>query len=306
MTDLAVVIVTWNVRQLALEAVRSLIEDVEAHGPQTAIHIVDCASRDGTADAIAAAFPQVHVTASPENLGFGRANNLGIRLAGLNSPDTPSAVYLLNPDTITQPGATYTLYKTLMNDPAAGLVGAQLSYGDGRFQHSAFRFPGLRQLWVEFFPTPGRLIEGAFNGRYPRRDYEGQEPFEVDFVLGATMMLRREVIQQTGGFDEAFFMYCEEIDWAWRIREAGWRVLCVPAARVIHLGGQSTGQVQPDSVRHLWTSRLRLYRKHQPNWKYQLARRMIRTGMQRKLRHAGLSPALAQAYHDVIERTYSA
>ena len=79
----------------------------------------------------------------------------------------------------------------------------------GSFQHGAFIFPGLRQIYTEFFWTPGRFIEGQFNGRYPRSYYAGSEPFEVDFTLGATMMLRREVILQTGGFDEDFFMYCE-------------------------------------------------------------------------------------------------
>ncbi|MBL8157791.1 MAG: glycosyltransferase family 2 protein, partial [Anaerolineae bacterium] len=165
----------------------------------------------------------------------------------------PKAVYLLNPDTITQPGATRQLYDALMNAPDVGLVGAQLAYEDGSFQHSAFGFPGLRQLWTEFFPTPGRLIEGRFNGRYPRALYERGQAFDADCVLGATMMLRREVVEQTGGFDETFFMYCEEIDWAWRIHKAGWRVQCVPAARVVHLAGKSTSQVRPQSVINLWT-----------------------------------------------------
>jgi len=302
MTDLAVVIVTWNVRELALEAVRSLLADVGANGPQTDVYVIDCASHDGTPAAIQAAFPSVHVIASDENLGFGRGNNLGIREAGIGSPTSPKAVYLLNPDTITQPGATRQLYDALMADTHNGLVGAQLSYGDGSFQHSAFTFPGLRQLWVEFFPTPGRLIEGRFNGRYPRALYAADQPFEVDFVLGATMMLRREVIEQTGMFDEQFFMYCEEIDWAWRIKGAGWRVLCVPGAQVTHLGGQSTGQIRPQSVINLWTSRLRLYHKHHPAWKYWAARQLIMHGMQRKLNEPDLPPDVAGAYRTVYER----
>ncbi len=76
-------------------------------------------------------------------------------------------------------------------------MGAALEYGDGSFQHSAFMFPGLRQLWVELFPTPGRFYESAFNGRYDRTLYESGQPFAIDFPLGAAFMLRREVIQQT-------------------------------------------------------------------------------------------------------------
>ncbi|MBC7871851.1 MAG: glycosyltransferase family 2 protein, partial [Chitinophagaceae bacterium] len=162
--------------------------------------------------------------------------------------------------------------------------GARLTYGDGSFQHSAFHFPGLRQLWVEFFPTPGRFIEGTFNGRYPRHLIDSGQSFPVDFVLGATMMLKSEVIQQTGMFDENFFMYCEEIDWAWRIHNTGWDVFCVPAAHVVHLAGQSTSQVRARSVINLWTSRMYLFRKHHPAWKLILARFMIAAGMRLKAR----------------------
>ncbi|MFN8452962.1 MAG: glycosyltransferase, partial [Anaerolineae bacterium] len=126
----------------------------------------------------------------------------------------------------------------------------------------------------------------------------GGAPFVVDFVLGATMMLRREIVAQTGGFDEAFFMYCEEIDWAWRIHEAGWDVRCVPAARVTHLAGQSTAQVRPRSVVDLWTSRLLLVDKNYPAWKRPLARVLISTGMTYKLRGTG-DPALREAYQTV-------
>ncbi len=301
MTELAVVVVTWNVRELALDAVGSLLRDVEAHGPSTEVYVVDSASSDGTADAITRAFPQVHVTASPENLGFARANNVALRQIGFGSSgaNLPNAVYLLNPDTITQPGATRTLYNALLNDPKVGIVGAQLAYGDGSFQHGAFAFPGLRQLWVELFPTPGRLVESGFNGRYPPEAYQSQSPFPVDFVLGAALMLRREVIEQTGIFDEAFFMYCEEIDWAWRIHKAGWGARCVPSARVTHLSGQSSAQVRPRALLNLWTSRLLLFRKHYPPWKFMLAKRMISIGMQRKLHTPGISAEVADAYRQI-------
>lgn len=299
--DLAVIIVTWNVRDLALDALRSLYDDLATSGLNADVYVVDNASSDGTPDAIREQFPHVRLTASPENLGFVRGNNLALVQAGFGvpgSPNAPRAAYLLNPDTITTPGATRALYDALMTLPRAGLVGAALTYGDGSFQHGAFAFPGLRQLWAEFFPTPGRLIEGRFNGRYPRHLYQGAQPFEVDFTLGATMMLRREVIEQVGIMDEGFFMYCEEIDWAWRVRQAGYKVYSVPAAHVIHLGGQSTGQVRPQSVIHLWTSRLRLFARHYPAWKHAIACRMIAHGMARKAR-AEADPEVRAAYETV-------
>jgi GT2 family glycosyltransferase len=174
--QLAVVVVTWNVRALALDALRTLFDDLAASELDAQVYVVDSASSDGTPDAIASAFPQVRLTASAENLGFGKANNLAIRQI-MSATRPPDAIYLLNPDTMTQPGATRALYDALLAHPRAGLVGARLSYADGSFQPSAFVFPGLAQLWVEFFPTPGRMIEGRFNGRYPRALYESMRRF---------------------------------------------------------------------------------------------------------------------------------
>ncbi|RMG87674.1 MAG: glycosyltransferase family 2 protein [Chloroflexi bacterium] len=313
MLDLAVVIVTWNVRELVLNALKTLYDDLEQSGLSHIVYVVDSASSDDTPQAIADTFPQVKLYASEKNLGFAGGNNLALREMGFGKDvpedQLPRAVYLLNPDTLTHPGATRTLYDTLFMANDIGNVGAQLFYEDGSFQHGAFEFPGLRQLWVEFFPTSGRLIEGRFNGRYPRRLYDLGVPFEVDFTLGATMMLRREVIQQTGMFDESFFMYCEEIDWQWRMRKAGWRIFCVPQAHITHLAGKSTSQVRPQSIINLWTSRLYLFEKHYPAWKRFAAHNMLRLGIKRKLRQLEADTslttkerrALIDAYNSILQ-----
>lgn len=303
MPDLAVILVTWNTRDLIRGTLDTLYADLAGSGLSADVYVIDSASSDGTPEVVRQHYPQVRLTASPDNLGFGKSNNLGLRQAGFFDPqraDAPAAAYLLNPDTLTQPNATRTLYDTLLSDPRNGLVGARLSYEDGSFQHGAFGFPGLRQLWAEFFWTPGRLLEGGFNGRYPRHLYEAGAPFPVDFPLGATMMLRREAVQQTGGFDERYFMYCEEVDWAWRIHRAGWQVLCAPAAHVVHLSGKSTGQAKPRSVVNLWTSRLMLYDSLHPRWKAALARRIIAVGMARKAQ-TETDPALRDAYRTVAD-----
>lgn len=303
MPELVVVVVTWNTRELALQTLRTLIADLEVHGPDAQIIVVDSASSDGTVESVRAEFPQVQVIASSENLGFAGGNNAALRAIGFGNAavsDLPRAVYLLNPDTITHSGATRALYDALLSDPRVGFVGARLNYGDGSFQHSAFGFPGLRQLWTEFFPTPGRFIEGGFNGRYPRSAYDGASPFKVDCVLGATFMLRREVILQTGMFDEQFFMYCEEIDWQRRIQQAGWEGRCVPTAQVTHLAGQSTGLVRPRSLINLWTSRLRLYAKHYGPLKLWMARWLVRAGMRRRIAALRLDTNSPQADLDAL------
>jgi len=310
--DLAVVVVTWNVCDLAQVALRSLLTDLENSKITSEVYVVDSASTDNTVEMIRTTFPQIKLITSAQNLGFGAANNLALRKMGFGekSPQSlPKAVYLLNPDTITHEGASQTLYDALFSNSKIGLVGAGLTYGDGSFQHSAFSFPGLRQLWVEFFPTPGRLFESPFNGRYPREKYSSGQPFAVDFVLGATMMLKSEVIQQTGMFDEQFFMYCEEIDWAWRIHRTGWDVYCVPSAHVTHLGGQSSSQVRPRSLMYLWQSRLLLIDRYFAPLKRAIARKMVAYGIQSKLRQltylSGLTEAdraaLANAYKSIHE-----
>jgi N-acetylglucosaminyl-diphospho-decaprenol L-rhamnosyltransferase len=283
--DLAVVIVTWNVRDIIVDALRTLFDDLAQSGLNAKVYVVDSASSDDTVAVIRAQFPQVELIASQENVGFSKGNNIALHAAGFGSGSAaPRAAYLLNPDTITHIGATRAMFEALMADSQVGLVGAKLTYGDGSFQHSAFAFPGLRQLWAELLPLPGRFIEGRFNGRYPRWLYDQSKPFTVDFVLGATMMLKCEVIEKTGMFDEQFFMYCEEIDWAWRIQGAGWLAQCVPTAHVTHLGGQSSGQVRPQSLIRLWTSRLLLAKKHYPRWKRLIAQRLVAFGMWRRAR----------------------
>ncbi len=310
--ELAVVIVTWNVRELALDALRTLYADLDAHGPQAEVWLVDNASADGTAEAVRAHYPQVHVIASEQNLGFAAGNNAALRAIGFGDPNTapeslPRAVYFLNPDTRTHSGATRTLYDALFTLPRAGVVGAQLEYADGSFQHGAFALPGLWQLLIDLFPVPARLYESRLNGRYPRAWYARGEPFPVGHVLGATMMMRREVIAQTGMFDEGYFMYVEEVDWCARIRRAGWEIYAVPRARVTHLVGQSTGQARPQNVVNLWRSRLRYYQRAYSPLKRALAHQLVRWGMRRQValaRRAHAEGRLSAEQRDALIAAY--
>ena len=306
MLDLAVVIVAWNNRSVIGDALSSLLSDLAASHLRCQVYVVDSASSDGTPDLVAREFPQVKLIRSGDNIGFGASNNLALRALGFGKAGAasalPKAVYLLNPDTVTHPCATRALYDALESRLNAGVVGARLTYPDGSFQHSAFRFPGLRQIYCEFFSAPGRFLDGRFNGRYPRSLYAGSAPFAVDFALGATMMFKREALITCPGFDEHFFMYCEEVDLQWRLRRKGWKAYCVPAAHVMHIGGFSASQARPASVVNLWRSRLTLFDKHYPPSKRAMARRLIIAGMRRRIHQLSSQDAdMVAACREVIE-----
>ena len=297
---LAVVIVSWNVRELLASCLRSLFDDLDRTEVQAGVWVVDNASTDGTPEMVAAAFPAVHLIALGDNLGFAAGNNLALRevLLQPQPADRNSFVWLLNPDTEVQPGTTGSLLDALTNNPSVGVAGAKLLYPDRSLQQGAFRFPGLLQLAFELFPLPQRLYDTWLNGRYPRRLYDGEQPFLIDHPLGASMMVRRETIDDVGLLDEAYRMYCEEIDWCWRMRRAGWGALCVPTAEVVHHAGQSTSQVPIRSFVNLWSSRARLYARHHGWLTWRLAQVMVRAGMRRRME--GATSEMAEACEQVI------
>jgi N-acetylglucosaminyl-diphospho-decaprenol L-rhamnosyltransferase len=296
MLDVAVIIVSWNVRGYLSDCLRSLAAEFQESRLSASIWVVDNASTDGTVEILADLFPQVHVIANSHNAGFGAANNQGMRAA---SEHHPRYYFFLNPDTLVRPGALGQLVKALDERPKAGMAGARLVYGDGRLQHSGFCFPGLGQLIFDLFALPPRLYESRLNGRYPRRYYRtNRSPFSIDHPLGATMLVRADVAETTQGFDESFHMYCEEIDWSWRVRESGWEIYVVPSAEIVHFGGESTRQNPAKSMVNLWTSRAQLYRKHHGRLKQKIARWLVNKRMCKQARRAQ-DPQLRAAYEEI-------
>ncbi|MFQ6101099.1 MAG: glycosyltransferase family 2 protein [Anaerolineae bacterium] len=301
MSDLAVVIVSWNVRELLVTCLRSLTVDIEQSGLEAQVWVADNGSSDGTPEMVSREFPDVHLIASRENLGFAAGNNLALKAIlqeTQHATRNTQYFWLLNPDAEVLPGATAALLSALETYPQAGLAGAKLLHPDGSLQQSAFRFPGLTQLAFDLFPLPARLYDTPLNGRYLRRLYEGEAPFPVDHPLGAAMMARMETIADVGLLDEGFWMYCEEIDWCWRMRKVGWQALCVPTAQVVHHAGQSSGQVRIPSFVNLWTSRARLYARHHGPITHRLAQALVRAGMRRRMR--GASSEMVSACQQVI------
>lgn len=310
---LAIIVVSYNVRDLLRACLAATYASL-ALSPElnATVWVVDNASADGSAEMVATEFPQAHLIASAQNLGFAGGNNLALRELGFKDlapqdnqrqfaipnpqspirrpPSTvqpPQLVLLLNPDTEPIGDAIGQMARFLRERPGVGGVGAQLQYPDGRFQHGAFAFPGLLQLWFDLFPPrPRRLLESRLNGRYPRRRYQAGHPFPVDFVLGAALMVRREAIEAVGLLDEGYFMYAEEVDWCWRMQRAGWPLWCVPSARVLHHGGASARQFRAQAFINLWRSRQRLYRRFYGPLKLRLANWIVRLGMAAEIRRA--------------------
>jgi N-acetylglucosaminyl-diphospho-decaprenol L-rhamnosyltransferase len=266
MTDLAIVIVSWNVRDLLRACLRSCLDDLTRSGLQGRILVVDSASTDGTPVMVRAEFGAVELIASESNIGFVKGNNLALRRLGFGeqggAADRPRFVWLLNPDTRVHPGAIRSLVNFMEATPRCGLCGPKLENPDGSLQMGAFAFPGLAQLLIETQPRLARFRDTRLDGRYPRAWFGRPTPFRIGSPLGAAMLARAEAIEQVGLLDEGFEMYCEEIDWAMRMRQAGWERWCVPSAVVTHYGGASSGQASARTEAIKWRSRRRYYAKH--------------------------------------------
>jgi len=307
MLRLTVVIVSYNVASL----LRNCLHSIAAYAAHSAdwlsvdVLVVDNASADDSAAMVAAEFPDVRLIASDKNLGFTGGNNLALRALGFATADSesldlpvpnsqspiPDFVLLLNPDTLVEADALGQMAAFLRDNPAAGAMGAQLSYGDGSFQHGAFQFPGLAQVALDLLPLadlPGirrflpRLLDSPLNGRYPTALWQGANAFLVDFVLGAALMIRGEAIRRVGLLDDGYFMYCEEMDWCLRLGDAGWRVFALPTADITHLEAQSSRQMRWDAFERLWRSRFRFYQKqrvHYSNGFLPRLRLLVRIGV---------------------------
>ena len=254
--DLSIIIVSWNVRDLVLDCLAS-IEDA---GLQLAYEVilVDNGSEDGTVRAAQMQFPDVHVIALPRNVGFGAGNNQGLlKMNGRHA-------VLLNSDTIVLPGGFERCVEYLDQNPDVGVVGPQLLNPDRTKQNCIHNAPTLVSELVS-----QSLLRRMFPRRYPSKRNDYSEPLEVEAVLGACLFVRREVVQKVGMIDEDYFFFLEETDWCQRIRDAGWRVMHLPDAFVIHLYGEATKKKVPLRTRiEYYRSRYTFFRKNRGSVTY--------------------------------------
>ena len=261
--DLTVVIVSWNVRDLLRRCLRSISDrggsepgGVPIPPPQIEVIVVDNASSDGSAEMVRAEFPQVRLIANDENRGFTAANNQGLA-AGQGR-----YLMLLNPDTELVGDALATMAGYLDGHPRVGVAGtaaplrrwpaAIVAPALSDAGHGPVREHRRREWWPN----------NPFARRYRMADTPDDAIQPVDWLVGACLLVRREAYQQVGGLDEGFFMYSEELDWCRRIKSAGWEIVYLPTATVVHHEGKSSEQVV--AARHIYfqSSKVRYFRKH--------------------------------------------
>ncbi len=250
---ISIVIVNWNVRDLLRDCLQSVFAS-EIDVPPEVI-VVDNASADDSAAMVRAEFPQVTLIASDENLGFARGSNLGASHA------TGDFIFLLNPDTRLYPDTLHRLRDYLQAHPAVGVVAPQLLWADGSIQSSRRRFPSLSTMLWESTLLEQWFPHNHAAARYRFDDIPPTEPLAVDWAVGAALFLRRDVWAQVGGLDGSFFMYFEETDWCRRVADAGWEIHYLPAAKVVHFEGQSSGQVVAARMARFQRSKIRYAEK---------------------------------------------
>lgn len=251
--DLSIVIVNWNTRHLLLECLQTVESEIRlTQHYRIETLVVDNASTDGSPQMVQDQCPWVQLLKNETNVGFASANNQVIPFC------RGRYVLLLNSDTALKPGALEALIRFMDEHPTAGAAGSRLLNTDGTLQLSCHPAPTLlRELWRLF-----HLDVIHPYAVYPMAGWSINRAREVDIVQGASLIVRREVIDQVGMLDTSYFMYSEEVDLCHRIRKAGWKIYWAPTSVVIHYGGQSTKQVAAEMFLHLYRGKYLYFRKN--------------------------------------------
>ena len=260
--QMSVVIVSYNTRALLRKCLFNL--RYVASGLDYETILVDNDSRDGSAEMVAREFPSVKLIRVGSNLGFAAANNLAFARA------RGRYVVLLNSDAFPQPGSLRKAIELMEANPQAGLGGARLTGTDGSWQPSARSFPSPLNDFLALSGLAAKFPKSKFFGRADRTWADPNESGEVDWVPGAFSIIRRDLLERIGYFDENYFLYYEEVDLCQRIKRAGYQVWYWPEIVVVHLGGESSKTVSRLKLSSsgtqlvLWRMRsgLLYYRRH--------------------------------------------
>jgi GT2 family glycosyltransferase len=253
--ELSVVIVSYNTRELLKKCIQSIYMTYPNNNLE--ILVVDNGSSDGSPTMVRDEYGNVILIENKENLGFAKANNIAINIS------KGRYVLLLNPDTVVTEGCLDKCIQYLDEHKDIGVLGCKVVLPDGKLdlacrrsfptpEVSFYRMTGLSKLF------PKNKLLAQYNLTY----LDENETYEVDSVVGAFMMGRREVIERVGMLDEDYFMYGEDIDWCYRIKQAGWKVIYFHEAEIAHYKGASGGKKNPRIIREFYRAMYLFYKKH--------------------------------------------
>jgi len=252
--DVSIVIVNWNAGPVLEDCLRSLPAALGSLSAE--IWVVDNASTDGSPARIRQQFPDVQVQANSVNAGFAAANNQAASQAH------GRYFLLLNPDTRLPAGALEALWRYAETDSRIGVLGPRLNHADGAWQRSCWLgFPGLAMAFSDALYL-WKIPQLPLARRSELEPDQLTVPVDVDHLLGACLLIRRETWLQVGGLDERFFLFLEETDWCYRARQAGWRIVYNPGVNITHLGEHSVNQNPERNLTQLYRSYIQFYRKH--------------------------------------------
>jgi len=267
--ELSIIIVNWNTRNLLVQCLNSIYQTVET--VEMEVWVVDNGSTDGSDAAAVERFPETKFVQNKVNVGFAKANNQALNTAA------GRYYLLLNPDTQVSKGAIEKLISFMNAHPEAGGAGAQLINSDGSKQNSIANFPSLATELLN-----KSVLRRLFPRRFPGRGRVYPQPIEVDSVIGACMMVRRQASDQVGLLDEDYFLFLEETDWCYRMKRAGWKIYHVPQAEVYHFQGKSAEAERKRAKVEYYRSRYSFFKKNKGDlqWAILLAGLLIRLGFE--------------------------
>jgi GT2 family glycosyltransferase len=234
MVKLSIVIVNFNTKLLLKQCLDSVYQTVG--NVKHEIIVVDNNSSDQSSFMIKENFPSVKLVENKENLGFAKANNQAIRKA------RGEYLLLLNSDTIVLPGTLNIMIDFMDANPEVGVLGAKLLDPDLNLQTSCRHFPTLFSVLLQFFGLSAMFPKSKLFGWYDMGYWDHSRTKKVDCVPGTSLLVRKNAVQEIGLLDENYFMYFEDTDWCYRIAKAGWEIVFLPKAEVIHLGGVSAAK----------------------------------------------------------------
>lgn len=247
--DVSVILLTRNTCRQTREAIESVLASADALSKE--IHVVDNGSTDETASVLPVVFPEIRYNRMDRNVGFARGVNLAAGAA------KGAFFLLLNSDARLEPDVLRLAVEWMRANPGCGIAGAQLFYPDGKKQNSIANFPSLATELLNKF-----ALRALWPQKFPGKEQEYREPVEVESVIGAFFLVRREVWEKLGGMDERFFFFLEETDFCLRARQAGSSTMHLPQVRVWHGQGQTAKQDLPAARIEYWRSRYAYFAKH--------------------------------------------